>query len=146
VARGAPRPDLSTADTFRQVLPDARSAALSHGGASGSYFAGLIEQLGIAETIRAKATVIPAGFTAEKLVSGEADLAIQQVSELMVVDGIDIVGPFPAEVQATMRFAAATAAGSPARWRHSKIVGPNTRHDGKGDEDVRTGEPDQPME
>ncbi len=71
-----------------------------------SCFAGLIERLGIAEAIRAKATIIPAGFTAEKLVSGEADLAIQQVSELMVVPGIDIAGPFPNEVQAAMRFAA----------------------------------------
>lgn len=115
VVCGAPRPDLSTADTFRQALLDARSVAFSHGGASGIYFAGLIERLGVAEAIRAKATIIPAGFTAEKLVSGEADLATQQISELMVVGGIDIVGPFPAEVQANMRFAAAAVAGSPAR-------------------------------
>ncbi len=115
VPRGHARPDLSTEASFRQALLDARSVAFSRGGASGIYFARLIERMGIAEAIRAKATVIPAGFTAEKLVTGEADLAIQQISELMVVDGIDIVGPFPFAVQTTMRFSAAAVAGSPAR-------------------------------
>lgn len=115
VPRGHLRPDLSTEASFRQALLGARSVAFSHGGASGIYFAGLIERMGIAEAVRAKATIIPAGFTAEKLVTGEADLAIQQLSELMVVDGIDIVGPFPDAVQTTMRFSAAAVAGSPAR-------------------------------
>ncbi len=115
VPSGHARPDLSTADTFRQALLDARSVAFSCGGASGIYFAGLIERLGIAEAIRARATIIPAGFTAEKLLSGEADLAIQQISELMVVDGIDIVGPFPAAVQSVMHFSAAVLARSAKR-------------------------------
>ncbi len=115
VPSGYGRPDLSTADTFRQALLDARSVAFSRGGASGIYFAGLIERLGIAAAIRARATIIPAGFTAEKLLSGEADLAIQQISELMVVDGIDIVGPFPAAVQSVMHFSAAVLARSAKR-------------------------------
>ena len=115
VPRGHAQPGLGSADTFRQALLDARSVAFSRGGASGIYFAGLLERLGIAETVRAKATIIPAGFTAEKLVTGEADLAVQQISELMVVDGIDIVGPFPDAVQTTMRFSAAALAGTPAR-------------------------------
>ncbi len=115
VPPGHARPDLSTADTFRQALLDARSVAFSRGGASGIYFAELIERLGIAEAIRARATIIPAGFTAEKLLSGEADLAIQQISELMVVDGIDIVGPFPAAVQSVMHFSAAVLARSAKR-------------------------------
>lgn len=115
VPRGYARPDLSTEASFRQALLDARSVAFSRGGASGIYFAGLIERMGIAESVRSKATIIPAGFTAEKLVSGEADLAVQQISELMVVDGIEIVGPFPDAVQTTMRFSAAAVAGSPAR-------------------------------
>lgn len=115
VPLGHDRPDLSTEASFRQALLDARSVAFSQKGASGIYFAGLIERMGIAEAVRAKATIIPAGFTAETLLSGEADLAVQQISELMVVDGIDIVGPFPDAVQAAMRFSAAAMAGSPAR-------------------------------
>ncbi len=115
VPRGDRRPDLSTEASFRQALLDARSVAFSRDGASGIYFAGLLERMGIAEAIRAKATIIPAGFTAEKLVSGEADMAVQQISELMVVGSIDIVGPFPDAVQARMRFSAAATADSPAR-------------------------------
>lgn len=115
VPLGHVRPDISTAASFRQALLDARSVAFSRGGASGIYFAGLIERLGIAEAVRAKATIIPAGFTAEKLLTGEADLAIQQISELMVVEGIDIVGPFPKGVQTVMRFSAAALATSPVQ-------------------------------
>jgi molybdate transport system substrate-binding protein len=115
VPRGHKPPDLSSEASFRQALLNARSVAFSRAGASGIYFAGLIERMGIAEAIRAKATIIPAGFTAEKLVTGEADLAVQQLSELMVIDGIDIVGPFPEAVQTAMRFSAAAVAGSSAR-------------------------------
>ena len=107
VPRGAPKPDISTTDAFRQALLAARSVAYSRAGASGIYFETVIERLGIADKVRARATVIPAGFTAERLVSGEADLAVQQISELLTVDGVDIVGPFPPELQVATRFTAA---------------------------------------
>ena len=114
VPRGAAHPDIATLESFRSALLNARSVAISKGGASGIHFMALIERLGISDTILAKATVIPEGFTAEKLVSGEADLAVQQISELMVVDGIDIIGPFPGEAQKVTRFSAAAMAGTPA--------------------------------
>jgi hypothetical protein len=76
VAPGASRPVMSMVDSFRQALLDARSVAFSKGGASGIYFAGLIERQGITEAIRAKATIIPSGFTAEKLLTGEALTAL----------------------------------------------------------------------
>lgn len=107
VKAGAPRPDISTLDAFKQAMVEARGVAYSRAGASGIYFAGLIERLGIADAVNARAVVIPMGFTAEKVASGEAEVAVQQVSELMTVPGIDIVGPFPPEVQVVTRFDAA---------------------------------------
>jgi molybdate transport system substrate-binding protein len=115
VRAGAPRPDISTAAAFRQALLNARSVAFSIGGASGIYFRELIAKMGIADEVAAKATTIPAGFTAEKLITGEADLAVQQISELLVVDGIEVIGPFPDEYQSTSAFSAAVFKGSPNR-------------------------------
>jgi len=115
VRRGVPRPDISTGDKLRQVLLDTPSLCYSRAGASGIYFEKLIDRLGIGDAIRAKATVIPVGLTGEKAASGEVDLAIQQVSELMAVKGIDFVGPFPDELQATTDFSAAVFADSAHR-------------------------------
>ena len=86
--------------------------AYSRIGASGILFAQLIEQLGIAAEINARAVIIPSGFTAERLVSGEADLAVQQISELKQVSGIEVVGPIPHELQTPAVFSAGRMAAS----------------------------------
>lgn len=115
VRAGATRPDIATPDGFRAALLSARSVAYSRKGASGIYFAQLIERLGIAEAVNARATLIEAGFVAERLLTGEADLAVQQVSELMSIEGIDVVGAFPESLQQPTDFSAAifTEAESP---------------------------------
>ncbi len=107
VRQGAPKPDIATVEAFKRAMVAARGVAYSKAGASGIYFAGLIERLGIAADVNARAVVIPMGFTAEKVAQGEADLAIQQVSELMSVPGIDVAGPFPPELQTVSTFDAA---------------------------------------
>ena len=111
VPPGAAHPDISTVEAFTKALLGARSVAYSKGGASGIYFQKLIETLGIADAVNAKATTIPAGFTAEKLLTGEADMAVQQVSELMVVPTVEIIGKFPEEVQQVTSFSAAIMRG-----------------------------------
>ncbi len=105
VRAGAPRPDIGTTESFVQALRDAKSIAYSRAGASGIYFAGLIERLGIAAEVNAKATIIPSGFTAEQVANGSCELAVQQVSELMAVKGVDIVGPLPKALEVRATFA-----------------------------------------
>jgi molybdate transport system substrate-binding protein len=111
VKAGTPHPDIATAAAFRATLLAARSVAYSRIGASGIYFAELIARLGIATEINAKAT-ITSGFTAERLISGEADLAVQQISELKQVGGIEVVGPIPLFLQTPAVFSAGRMATS----------------------------------
>jgi molybdate transport system substrate-binding protein len=106
VKAGQPHPDIATAAALRTTLVAARSVAYSRIGASGIFFAGLIERLGIAPEINASATITPSGFTAERLITGEADLAVQQISELKQVEGIEVLGPIPLELQAAAVFSA----------------------------------------
>jgi molybdate transport system substrate-binding protein len=106
VKAGAAHPDISTEAALRATLRGARSVAYSRLGASGILFAKLIEQLGIASDINAKAQIIQQGFTAERLITGEADLAVQQISELKQVGGIEVVGPIPYELQTPAVFSA----------------------------------------
>jgi molybdate transport system substrate-binding protein len=105
--RGAPVPDVSTVDTFVATLLRARSVAYSRTGASGIYFADLIERLGIASELNSRATVVEKGFVADAVVDGRADLAVQQLSELLFVTAVQIVGPFPTELQHYTEFSAA---------------------------------------
>lgn len=112
VRSGAPQPDISTPDAVKASLLNAHSVVYSKAGASGIFFAGLLQRLGIADAINAKATVIPAGFTGEYVADGRADLAVQQISELMVVPGIDIVGALPPGAQDDLIFSGGIFAGS----------------------------------
>ena len=112
VKAGAAHPDISTESALRASLLGARSVAYSRLGASGILFAKLIERLGIASDINAKATVIQQGFTAERLVAGVADLAVQQISELKQVEGIEVVGPIPHDLQTPAMFSAGRMAAS----------------------------------
>jgi molybdate transport system substrate-binding protein len=112
VKAGAARPDITTEASLRATLLGARCVAYSRLGASGIFFAGLIERMGIASAINARATIVQQGFTAERLVSGEADLAVQQISELKQVAGVEIVGPIPRELQTPAVFSAGRMAAS----------------------------------
>lgn len=96
---GADELDISDQDAFVRTLLSADRVAYSRTGASGIYFAKLIEQLGIAGEINETACVVTKGFVAETLLDGQADLAVQQLVELATVPGIKILGPFPPESQ-----------------------------------------------
>ncbi len=115
VSRGSPKPDISTVERFRQTVLDARHPAFidpKAGGSSGIYLAGLFERLGIADAIRSKAVLVPGGLVAERLVSGEADLAIHQISEILPVEGAELVGALPNDIQNYTTYAAAVTRSS----------------------------------
>lgn len=99
VLKGAAKPDISSVEAFKRALLNAQSVAYTTEGASGIYFAGLIKTLGIEDAIKAKARTQPGGLVAELVVKGVAELAVQQVPEIMAVAGADYVGPIPAEIQ-----------------------------------------------
>jgi molybdate transport system substrate-binding protein len=111
VKAGAPKPDISTAEALRETLLKTKSIAYSEpsaGGASGVYFAKLLERMGIAEQMKPKTKYPPAGgFSAELLLTGEAELAVQQKPELLHVAGVEIVGFLPGDLNVVTEFVAA---------------------------------------
>ncbi len=115
VRAGEPRPDISTVEALKRALLDAKSVSFSKAGQSGIHFAKVIEQLGIADAVRAKAVINPSGLVGEVIVRGEADLGFQQVSELLAVKGVDLVGPLPDAVQLNSLFAAGIGAATQQR-------------------------------
>ena len=99
VLQGAPKPDISTVAAFKQTLLSAKSIAHTVHGPSGAYFPGLCERLGIAEQIRPKTVTRPGGYIGVVVTAGEAEMAFQQICELLAVPGIEVVGPIPEELQ-----------------------------------------------
>jgi molybdate transport system substrate-binding protein len=114
VKKGAPKPDISTAEAFKHALLKAKTISYSnpeHGGASGVYLAKLIERMGIADQLKAKTHYPPpSGNAGNLVVSGEAELAVQQEPEVMSVAGVDMVGPLPAELNNITTYAAGPGA------------------------------------
>ena len=99
VRAGARQPDIRSIDALKSALLVAKSIAYTTEGASGIHFQKVIERLGIADAIKTKAKPQPGGLTAALAARGEVELAVQLMSELAAVPGIDVVGPFPEAVQ-----------------------------------------------
>ncbi|MFA5910057.1 MAG: substrate-binding domain-containing protein [Vicinamibacterales bacterium] len=117
VRRGAARPDISSPEAFRRMLLSAKSVARpspSVGGSSGDHIARVLEHLGISDQVNAKSVIVMTGTAnqiadspGEAVTKGKADVALHQLQELMVVPGLEIVGPFPGELQGSFAFSAA---------------------------------------
>jgi molybdate transport system substrate-binding protein len=122
VRAGAPKPDISTVEAFTRALLAAKSIVAGDpaaGGASAIHFQSVIERLKIAEELRPKLKLNSGSYNAEFVARGEAELAIQQISEILPVKGAELVGPLPPGVQVTTVFKAAIGAnaGEPAAAR-----------------------------
>jgi molybdate transport system substrate-binding protein len=112
VRAGAPRPDLTSADAVRRALLAARSIVYSATGASATYFLRMVEQLGIANEVKAKAIVHSGGLVGDVIVRGDAELGAQMVSEILAVPGVALAGELPAAFRQPLMFAAALFAQS----------------------------------
>ena len=102
VKAGAPKPDISTPEAFRRTLEQAKSVTYMdpRRGTSGKFFdETVLPKLGIRDEVRAKARLGEGGYIAEKVARGEAEIAIHQMTELLPVKGITILGPLPEALQ-----------------------------------------------
>jgi molybdate transport system substrate-binding protein len=112
VKEGAPKPDIGTVEAFKHALLAAKSVAFidpKAGGSSGIYVEKLLDRLGIADAINAKAVLVQGGEVASHIADGEAEIGIHQISEILPVKGVVLVGPLPAEIQNFTVYAAGVA-------------------------------------
>ena len=107
VRPGARKPDVSSPEALKKTLLETPSIIFTTEGASGIHFSTVIEKLGIADVVKAKAHRQTGGLVAEVLARGEVELAVQQIPELLAVSGVELVGPLPEPLQAV----SVTAAG-----------------------------------
>ena len=121
VRKGASRPDIITTARFVQLLRVVSSIARSKQGISGLHFADIVKQLGLTDAIASKINIIE-GHAGQACANGETEIAIQQISELMPVAGIDIVGPLPDELQKITMVSAGVSANSRARAAAEAVI------------------------
>ena len=109
VRDGAPKPDIGNPEALKQTLLATKSLVYvdpAQGGTSGIHFAGVLQRLGIAEAVKPKTTLVPGGYPAELVAKGDVEMVVHQISEIIPVKGVTLVGPLPKELQKTTVYAA----------------------------------------
>lgn len=114
IRSGAGKPDISTVGAFKSALLAAKSLSYAEQSQSGQYFAKLIERLGIAEAINSKATLMPGGAVAVvgPVARGEVEIAVSVISDILATEGVELLGPFPPELQTYVVFTAGRSTSS----------------------------------
>jgi molybdate transport system substrate-binding protein len=118
VRDGAPTPDISTSDAFKRSLLAAKSVTYvdpAQGATSGIHFAAILQTFGITDAMKPKTTLVPGGYPAELVAKGEVEMVVHQISEIVPVKGVTLVGPLPKDVQKVTVYSAgiATKAAAP---------------------------------
>jgi molybdate transport system substrate-binding protein len=113
IRKGAPKPDIATADAFKRTLLAAKSIAYVGTGATAANMRGVFERLGIADEMKAKTKLLSGIGAADAIAKGEAELGFTQVSEILGVAGAELAGPLPPELQVYTVFPAAGSASAP---------------------------------
>jgi molybdate transport system substrate-binding protein len=118
VRAGAARPDIRSVESFKRALRDARSIAIADpvtGSPSGNHLVAVFEQLGITAELQGKIRRVGSGtggvvVVGDVVASGEAEIGLQQIAEILGVPGLELVGELPPELQHVTVFSAAVAA------------------------------------
>jgi molybdate transport system substrate-binding protein len=116
VREGAPKPDISTVDAFKRAVLEAKSIVYldpATGATSGTHVAAVLQKLGLADAIKDKVILWKGGYAAEAVASGKADLCLHQISEILPVKGVVLVGPMPAEINKVTVYTSGLLATSP---------------------------------
>jgi molybdate transport system substrate-binding protein len=134
VKRGANKPDISTVEAFKKALIEAKSVSFidpASGGSSGIYVEKLLDRLGISDQVKPKEKLKQGGYVADYVESGEAELGIHQISEILPHSGVTLVGPLPKEIQNYTVYAAGIGAGTKdgdaAKALIASLVGPSAQ-------------------
>jgi molybdate transport system substrate-binding protein len=134
VKTGASKPDISSVEAFKKALLEAKSISFidpASGGSSGIYIEKLLERLGIADQVKPKEKLKQGGYVADYVESGQAELGIHQISEILPHAGVTLVGPLPKEIQNYTVYAAGIGAGSKdgdaAKALIASLVGPSAQ-------------------
>ncbi len=110
IKAGAPRPDLSTVEGFKQALLNTKSVAYPEEGASGIYFTSLVTRLGIAEEMKSRLRPMPGEYNVEVVATGEAEMVVVVASRMFGVKGVEVAGLLPPELQTWIGFATGVSA------------------------------------
>lgn len=116
VREGAPKPDISTVAAFKRAVLEAKSIVYldpATGATSGMHVAAVLQQLGLADAIKDKVVLWKGGYAAEAVASGKADLCLHQISEILPVKGVTLVGPMPAEINKVTVYTSSLLTGAP---------------------------------
>ena len=108
IRTGAAKPDISTAEKLKEALLATKSISYADpakGGASGVYFAKVIDRLGIADQMKSKTVLVPGAQAGELVARGEVEMGVAQASEIAVVPGAQVVGPLPGDLNSAIVFA-----------------------------------------
>ncbi len=111
IKKGATKPDIGTTEAFKSALLNAKSIGFTAGGASGVYLTSLFEKLGIADALKPKLKLLK-GPVGEAASSGEVELGMTQISEILPYPGAELAGPLPSDIQSYTYFSAAVAVAS----------------------------------
>lgn len=131
VKEGAPKPDISSVEAFKTMLKNAKTIAYvdpASGGTSGIYLAGVIDKMGLTEEMKPKLRLQSGGYVAERVAKGEAEIVLHQISEILPVKGVTLIGGLPPEIQLTTTYSGGLApnASDVAKAFHAHLTGPDS--------------------